>query len=426
MIGRKIATAFATGALIFNAFATSAFAATTLEISGNGTHSDNTATVSVTNSNTVVQSNNADVTNKVNVDADTGGNKANDNTGGNVSIDTGNVSSTVDVTNTLNANSATVNCCPSNTDTNVLISGNGSNSDNNVDLTQSSSNSIFQNNNANVDNKVKVSGDTGDNRASDNTGGDVSVTTGNVDTSVSLSTSGNVNSARIGNGDNGGGSLSARIIGNGTHSDNNITLDWGNDTTIVQSNNADVDNDVKVDADTGGNRAKDNTGGDVVIDTGDVTTDVTVDNMVNFNFADANCGCLLDDVLAKIAGNGSDSDSTIDATLDSSQQVFQDNCGENHQVWELGGPRHEDCGIDNNVRVNADTGDNKGEDNTGSVDNADPDLTTGNVDTTVDLQNSGNVNVLGNSDITLPEFDFGFNFSLDLSDLLDWLASHGT
>ena len=414
---RKIAAVVASGALLISSFATPALAGTTIEISGNSTYSDNTANVTTTNNTTVVQDNNANITNNVNVDADTGHNDANDNTGGDVTVKTGNVDTDVSVSNTVNSNSASVDCCPTG-DTSVLISGNGSNSDNDVNLGQTSTTNLFQDNNAKIYNNVKVDGDTGKNDANDNTGGSVTIETGDVDTKVNISNAGNVNSAQVGNGTGGGGSVSAWIIGNATHSDNTINLGLSNSTLLSQSNNAYIKNHVDVDADTGKNDANDNTGGDVMIDTGNVDVEVGVDNMVNFNVADVDCVCLLSDLLAKIAGNGSNSDNDINAKLDESLSVFQDNCGKDQH--ELNWGHHKKCALNNDVDVDGDTGKNDAEDNTGDPD-GDPSVETGDVDAMVDLKNSGNVNVLGDSgDLELPDFDLGFDLSLhlDLSDLL--------
>ena len=119
---KVVASALAAGSLLINGFMP-VLAQTTIILSGNGTGSGNTATVAVTQSTFVTQSNNADVTNVVNADADTGGNKASDNTGGDVSIKTGDSDVTVDIKNTLNQNSASVDCCGA-TGADVLISGN--------------------------------------------------------------------------------------------------------------------------------------------------------------------------------------------------------------------------------------------------------------------------------------------------------------
>ncbi|MEK7550733.1 MAG: hypothetical protein AAB535_03030 [Patescibacteria group bacterium] len=419
---KALASALATGAILANTVLP-VLAQTTIVISGNGTNSDNTSNVSFTQSTTVVQSNVADVNNDVYADADTGDNDAKDNTGGDVSIKTGDADVDVNVENTLNSNSAQVDCCQGG-DTEILISGNGSDTDNDANVTLDNSTTVFQDNYADVTNKVDAYADTGDNDAKDNTGGSVSIDTGDAETSVTLATTANANSATVGgSGSGSGGSLSVRILGNGTNSDNTINLALLGSLALIQGNVADVLNDVYADADTGNNDAKDNTGGEVSIETGDASVDVSIDNMVNFNWADADCGCLLSDLLVKIADNGSDTDNDINATLGSLLTVFQGNCAGDGPSG-AGSLGDSDCGLDNIVDAYADTGDNKAKDNTGDPGD-DPSVVTGDASTGVEIENSGNSNVYGAvSEWELPEWDFNFNFSFDLSDLLDWLSDH--
>jgi len=409
---KKIAVVFASGALLLNTVLP-VFAQQTYEISGNGTNSDNEITSTITTTTTVVQENVADVYNDVDVDADTGGNDANDNTGGDVEIDTGDADVDVAVGNTLNSNSAEVGCCPSGP-IDVLISGNASDTDNDVNLGLKSGTEVFQSNYADVTNKVDADADTGDNDAEDNTGGSVKITTGDAEVDVEVFTTANANSAQVGDG-GGLGSLSARILGNGTKSDNEIKIDLASQVLLAQENVADIFNGVWADADTGDNDAKDNTGGDVEIDTGDADVDVEVDNMVNFNWADLDCGCLLEDLLAKIAGNASDSTNKITLKLGQGQLAFQGNCAEEGGPEGLGDDHKGDCELDNKVDADADTGDNDAEDNTGGVDGADPTIETGDAHAGADIDNSGNVNVLGDGpDLELPGdwgVDFGFNWA---------------
>jgi len=95
----KAATGIATASLLAQAFTPLAFADTTVEISGNGADSDNTATVVQVNETGVFQENNAEIQNNVSVSANSGGNDANNNTGGDVSIDTGNATSNTTINN---------------------------------------------------------------------------------------------------------------------------------------------------------------------------------------------------------------------------------------------------------------------------------------------------------------------------------------
>jgi len=185
---KQIFSAMTAGALLLNV-ATPALAGTTLEISGNGSDSDNTVDVSTSNNTAVVQNNEAHVNNNIKVESNTGENTADDNTGGDVEIETGDADTEVNVSNSLNSNQASVDCCNEG-DTEVKISGNGSDSDNDVKLNQTNGkdSGVFQTNKANVNNKVDVDSDTGDNDADDNTGGNVTIKTGDASTTVNVGT----------------------------------------------------------------------------------------------------------------------------------------------------------------------------------------------------------------------------------------------
>jgi len=395
---KKLTTALATGAVLANAFVPVAFAAE-LTISGNGSNSDSDINVNNNSDTTVAQTNTANVRNTVNVNADTGNNSASDNTGGDVRVRTGDANTDVNVKNILNSNVADVqNCGGCNLNYDLEVSGNGTRSDNKIDVDSDRNVALYQTNNADVDNNVDVNADSGSNDVNDNTGGDVTVRTGDIDTEVRLKTVANANSARIGggSGSNAGG-ISARILGNGSESDNDIYLDFNSDVLLTQTNFADVDNHVDVDADTGYNDVNDNTGGSVALLTGDADATVVVDNMVNFNAADIdNCGCG-DLLTAKIAGNGTHSDNKIDYDADKHLDTFQTNRGN----------------LYNRLNVDGDTGDNDVEDNTGEWDgSSDPFLQTGDSGADVRVANEGGLNVFGNVAV-----------ELDWNDLWDWFNS---
>lgn len=410
MLKSKIATTIATGALLLNALTPLAFADTTLQIVGNGSSSDNTATVTQTHTNTVVQSNAATVTNNVSSNAKTGGNDANDNTGGNVVIDTGAATSRTDVSNQLNKNIANVqNCACNGGNSEVTISGNGSHSTNDASLDKSSTTDLFQTNDAHVTNDVDSNAKTGNNDANRNTGGDVYVKTGKAISDVAVSTDANANIAKVGGtgaGASNGGSTALRILGNGSGSDNSIDLTQNKSVTLVQANTADVSNDVDSHASTGWNDANDNTGGGVVVRTGAAGAGVDVMNKLNFNAAQTGCGCDMD-LLAKIAGNGSYSDSDLTTTLSDDLSVFQDGT----------------AALDNQVDANAKTGDNDAKRNTGSVDSLnDPAILTGAALDQTSVTNETNANVFGPwAGLHIPgswtSADTSFSFNFDLSGL---------
>ena len=419
------AAAVAAASILLNT-ALPVLAGTTLEISGNGSDTTNKAYVDVDQTTSVDQSNTANIENNVHASADSGKNDANRNTGGSVLVDTGDASTTVGVTNTVNNNVAEVACCEGDVD--VLISENGDDSYNKVDLDVNQSGDsgtwVTQTNRADIDNDVYADSNTGKNDANRNTGGDVEVLTGNATTTVDIVNQANGNSATV-SGNDDGVSLSARILGNGSDSTNKIYLDYDRIVSVDQSNRASVDNYVNADSNTGKNDANRNTGGEVSIDTGDATTDVEIDNMLNFNWADVDCGCLLD-VMAKIAGNGDDSYNKIKADVDDELFVTQENsCGRDFGWWFWRFRRHHDkpC-LENDVYADADTGKNDVRSNTGDP-GADPSIETGNADTDVVIDNLGNSNVFGegapDSDWEWPElpgFSFNLNLSFSLSDLL--------
>ena len=407
---KKVASAIAAGSLLLN-LATPAFATSlTLEVSGNGSDSENEIEFQYEHEVEVTQENVANVLNNVKVEAETGGNEAEDNTGGDVEIQTGDAEVSVTVSNTLNSNFAHVDACCLG-DVSATISGNGSDSENEIELELENEVEVTQANEANVWNYVDVEAETGENEAEDNTGGSVKIDTGNAEVTVAVSNTANSNSAWVSGGNNNGGSLSAIISGNGADSDNDIELELENEVELTQANLANILNDVQVEAETGENEAEDNTGGDVEIQTGDATVDVTVDNLVNFNWADIDaCGCI-EELLAKISGNGADSENEIEAELESELEVTQANefdCKEEHR---------DACAA---VDAELSTGDNEAEGNTQGGE--DPTIETGDAEATVEVNNSANSNVFGDvPDLELEwpwGFNFNFNFSFNLEDLL--------
>jgi hypothetical protein len=404
---KKIITSVAAGAILFNSLAGLAFADTTIEISGNGSYSDNDAKVKTTTTTTVVQNNDAKVSNDVDANASTGGNDANDNTGGDVIIKTGDADTNVDVSTTVNKNVADVNGCNCDNDVDVLISGNGYKSDNDVKLKVNNTVEVYQDNKAKVSNNIDADSKTGYNDANRNTGGDVVIWTGDATTTVDVSTMANANLAKIG-GNGGGTDVDLRIVGNGSYSDNDIKLNLDQFILLAQNNKARIYNDIDANAKTGKNDANDNTGGDVLIDTGDADASVDVDNMVNFNAADVDCGCL-SDVLAKISGNGSDSDNDIKARFEKDLDIFQDNYAK----------------LKNDVDAKAKTGHNDAKRNTGDPD-GDPAILTGDASSDTNVENSGNVNIFGpGADWNLDDLDLDLDFHFDLGFLLSLINHTG-
>lgn len=80
-------------------------------------------------------------------------------------------------------------------------------------------------------------------------------------------------------------SVSVHISGNGAFSDSRVSLESRNETSISQRNTAHIGNDIVVDTNTGGNDASFNTGGVVVVRSGEAHSSVDIQNNANQNFA---------------------------------------------------------------------------------------------------------------------------------------------
>lgn len=163
--------------------------------------------------------------------------------------------------------------------TGINISGNGADSYNKVKIYNSNKCTVKQSNSSTIVNSVGVKSKTGKNKASKNTGGTTSITTGDTTTTVGVGVSGSTNSA-----DNPCCACAApsnpdpiNITENGADSTNKVDISNSNTTKITQTNTSSIVNTVNVSSNTGGNTAKSNTGGDVSIDTGSTTTTVGIE-----------------------------------------------------------------------------------------------------------------------------------------------------
>jgi LPXTG-motif cell wall-anchored protein len=257
-------------------------------ITGNGADSVNEANITTDNSTEVTQTNTAVVNNDIDVDADTGNNAANENTGDNVAIHTGDVNVAASVENNTNTSVVSVNnCCPT-SGINAVISGNGTDSRNNIDYNSANTLNIDVNQVAYIDNNIDIDANTGHNSASGNVG-DISIKTGNIWVDNEIANRTNYSKIKASRA----GSLSAllKISGNGASSLNAILFNNENNTNISVNNIAKIDNDVNLDLNTGKNTANKNVG-DVSIDSGDIDARVSIKNLANISVVDVTCGCV--------------------------------------------------------------------------------------------------------------------------------------
>lgn len=166
--------------------------------------------------------------------------------------------------------------------TNITISGNGADSNNTANVTNSSNTTVNQTNTQNVSLNISVSAKTGKNTANNNTGGDVEINTGKADATSTINITGGSNTANI-----SCGCLATNdtidIMDNGAESDNKSIVKNKKKAKYDQGGNQYVTGTVKVKAKTGKNKAKNNTTGNVTITTDDATStsNVTVNQPPN-------------------------------------------------------------------------------------------------------------------------------------------------
>lgn len=262
---------------------------TTVKIGKNAADSNNTANLDVDNKVDVDQDNDADFDNNIKyLDAETGGNDANQNNGGSVEIQTGNASVTVNVSNWANANSARVGGDGDGASVSLWILENAANSDNDITVDLNATTDVNQDNNAYFDTNVDADAKTGGNDANQNNGGDVLIDTGDAAVDVTVDNLANFNWADVNCGCTfGEGGLEVLVDNNAYGSDNNVNGDFDFDQDLDQDNDADFDNNVKnSEAKTGHNDANQNNGGedgDPSVETGDANVDVNVSNSANVN-----------------------------------------------------------------------------------------------------------------------------------------------
>lgn len=172
--------------------------------------------------------------------------------------------------------------------------------------------------------------------------------------------------------------LSFRLKGNGADSRNTARFSLRHRSSVTQVNTTTNTTVVDVDADTGDNEVEDNTNGDNTVDTGDITTTVSVSNTGSMNFhAEDGCECSLleEDIDVNIVENGKDSNNRVDLHRRFSRLRYQDNLTSNT------------IGVDHD----ADTGDNEVEDNT----KGSQEVETGDIDLDVTVTNDSGYNENG-------------------------------
>ncbi|MGI5827631.1 MAG: hypothetical protein ACOX6V_01260 [Patescibacteria group bacterium] len=208
----------------------------------------------------------------------------------------------------------------------AATTGNGSNSTNTTEFADTETSTLVQDNNAEIANDITAEATTGDNQTSNNTGGNSIVKTGNADTDVNVLNIANnnleggnwwlvlvnkagqwigkifgmkdgavaagseglevtVNEDGSVNATNGSQPATVTTTENGANSKNVTTITQTENSETFQTNNAAINNSLNLTANTGGNTASYNTGGDSTIITGDAKIVANIVNFVNNNIA---------------------------------------------------------------------------------------------------------------------------------------------
>ena len=304
-------------------------------------------------------------------------------------------------------------------------SNTGSDSTNNADTSIDNNSDTTINNDADVDNVVSVDSLSGDNSSDENTG-DGTVTSGNAGINGSLQTS--ANSVSLGGLEcsteceviNLGG-LNSSNSSTGSGSDNDASTNVNNSNSLGIDNNADFNNLVDFDANSGDNSASKNTGNGIIT-TGDsevVLTAINTANDVNvgvdvFNVYDDYTGDIVLDYNAipttTVGGGvsssndttGADSTNNASSDLNNTNTILIDNLGN----------------VINNYQIDANTGNNNADMNTG-----DGSITTGNANVVFNLINLLNNTFLGPGELLLGIVNIFGNLSGDI--VLQGLEGNG-
>lgn len=318
----------------------------------------------------------------------------------------------------------------------VANTGNGSDSTNNAALDQNTTNTTDQNNTAGVGNNMTLSSNSGDNTGSFNTSGDTLINTGDANVNANSLTFANNNLA--GNVTFGViniyGNLEGDIIlpdaqvaptntvgayntGNGANSTNTSTLDSNTIDNTFQNNNVSINNNLILDANSGGNDTRFNTGGNSTITTGASNVDANVINIANSNVNTGQTWWLVfinqaGNWFGKIIGapdgqnyagsegttfsigsegelsamfgnanNGAESDNATNATINNTNNTTQNN----------------NATINNTLNLSANTGRNDANFNTGGNST----IATGNANIIANLVNFVNNNVKGGGNLVI-------------------------
>jgi len=247
-----------------------------------GFNSDNEASLELENSVEVETDNDADIDNDVVVISNTGHNET-DSFGGchggcgcdvcgfDSEISTGDAETEILIENSANLNSIEIDA-GLDVDAEVYNELTGADSDNEAEVEIENEVSVETENDADIDNDVVVVTNTGYNE------GNGEISTGDAEAQVEIENVANVNQMEL---DLGGEiNVSASNFGTGADSDNEASVEIENTVEIETVNESNIDNDVVIVSNTGGNE---NDGWGGAISTGDSSIVFSATNTSNLN-----------------------------------------------------------------------------------------------------------------------------------------------
>lgn len=230
----------------------------------------------------------------------------------------------------------------------LVISGNGDGADSEVILSSSSEVNVQQTNTAVIQNTAETSATTGENTASSNASDEVSIQTGSIDTSTTIAN--NEINTNVAQNKGGETEVVAKILENGSGSENTIDLAVNRITEVTQNNSAYILNNAFTSALTGNNIADMNSG-NVEITTGDIRAQTLIQNIAINHSVDPHADTSF--IQAVIHGNGSGSSSTIQASfhIDTQVDVFHTADIVNNAVHDLLTGGNSAVGNGGNVKI---------------------------------------------------------------------------
>jgi len=370
-------------------------ATTSVANTQNGAASSNTGTVLTENSSQTDQNNIASVNSGLNLDSTTGKNNGSYNVG-DTSLTTGAANTSGTIITAANTNVAGVAVSEFNVNDNhtgdIILSTTT------AQVIDTNTQGTFQNNDGTVGNSLTLVADSGNNKASYNTGGNSSITTGDANVSANVLTLLNNNLA--GNIIYGVVNIFGNLVGDIIFPEvaNIASSSTTNNTSTFQTNNADIKNNLVLSAQTGDNNTSYNTGGNSSSQTGEASINTKVLNIANSNIAGGNYWLVIINQAGQWVGKilGAPTGSTMAGSPGTNLSVNEKgevvaNVGDITTVTNTTVEQSNNATVKNNINLSANSGGNSASFNTGGLST----IKTGDAKIIANLVNFVNNNIAG-------------------------------